>query len=137
MRLEELSAVWDVVSANPLTLLFGAGWGAGFASPAVADIHVQFTHSLVSGMLLKTGLVGLFLSLFYLCALSLRLFQLRLGVVWPLAIMAPVLIDVFLYASYKSLDFGLVLLVIVALESYARQSRLQKSQNIEASSDLR
>jgi len=110
MRYEEWAAVWGEISSHPLTLLFGQGWGASFSSPAVADIDVSYTHSLLSSMLLKVGLVGFVLCAGYIGALFytlLRHFRGREIIV--MAIVAPLLIDVFLYAAYKSLDFGLLL----------------------------
>jgi hypothetical protein len=122
MRFEELGAIWLEISKNGLTLVFGKGWGGEFSSPAVADIRVNYTHSLLSAMLLKTGLLGLVLTFFYLFGLA-RLCLALLGA-WPwiaLAITAPVLIDVFLYASYKSLDFGLVLTLVPAAILYRQK----------------
>ncbi len=113
MRWQEAQAVWEVVTGNPLSLLFGMGWGATFHSPAVAGVNVNFTHSLITAMLLKTGLCGLSLTLFYLAALGRELLRLALNMpVLGLALAAPILINVLLYASYKSLDFGIVLLLI-------------------------
>ena len=119
-RREELAAIWQEISVNPLTLLFGNGWGAGFASPAVGDIQIHFTHSLLSSFLLKTGLIGLGLAGLYLYGLA--------RLLWPLlqqnqqtrtlalALALPLLIDIALYASYKSLDFGVLLMLIPALQ---------------------
>lgn len=113
MRWQEAQAVWAAVSESPFSLVFGLGWGAGFHSPAVAGLSVNFTHSLITAMLLKTGLCGLFLTLLYLGALGRELLRLVLNKpVLGLAFAAPVLINVLLYASYKSLDFGIVLLLI-------------------------
>lgn len=116
MRWSELAAVWEHISRSPISLIFGAGWGAQYASPAVAGITVNYTHSLLSALLLKTGLLGLILGLFYtgsvLCRLLDRFSQFPVLVI---AILGPVLIDIALYASYKSLDFGLVLLLAAAI----------------------
>jgi len=110
MRAEEWAAVWGQISQHPLTLIFGRGWGAFFASPAVADIEVSYTHSLLSMMLLKIGVLGFGLCVLYIGALFLALLRcFRGGEVLVLALAAPLLIDVFLYAAYKSLDFGLLL----------------------------
>jgi len=116
MRVQEWAAVWAEVSDNPLSLVFGSGWGAVFSSPAVADIQVNFTHGLLSSLLLKTGLIGFTLGAAYLAVV----FKLPWSVfMWrpfiALALAGPVLIDVFLYASFKSLDFGLMLLLISIL----------------------
>ncbi|MCB1555737.1 MAG: hypothetical protein KDJ15_00315, partial [Alphaproteobacteria bacterium] len=62
MRIQEMVAVMDTLSDSPVTLLFGKGWGATYSSPAVADLTVNFTHSLLTTYWLKTGLVGLLLA---------------------------------------------------------------------------
>ncbi|MEZ5814475.1 MAG: hypothetical protein R3E13_07160 [Alphaproteobacteria bacterium] len=112
MRAEEWRAVWAEISAHPFSLLVGKGWGATFSSPAVAGIEVNFTHGLVSSLLLKTGLVGAGMGLFYIGALGRGLLNSwREHLVLIVALAGAILIDVFLYASFKSLDFGLMLLL--------------------------
>lgn len=116
MRAQEWQAVWNEISGNPLSIMFGAGWGATFSDPAVADIRVNFTHGLISSMLLKMGVFGCLLAVAYVFALLYAaLKHLKTETVMVLALAAPILIDVFLYASFKSLDFGLVLALIPAL----------------------
>lgn len=116
MRVQEWQAVLAEISGSPLSVMFGQGWGARFASPAVADINVNFTHGLLSSLLLKTGVFGMLLGAAYIMALlgSLKPY-LKTHIVVVFAIAAPIAIDVFLYASFKSLDFGLVLALIPAL----------------------
>ncbi len=114
-RFEELAAVWAEISKSASTIAFGAGWGGSFESPAVAEIRVNYTHSLLTSALLKTGIVGVILVIFYLFGLAQLLWGfLRRNPVLALALAGPIVIDVFLYASFKSLDFGLVLLLIPA-----------------------
>lgn len=109
-RAAEWQAVWQALQENPVNILFGLGWGGTFESPAVAGIRVNYTHSLLSSLLLKTGLVGLVLGSGYIFALLVACArQFRAQPVMVLALMGPMLIDIFLYASYKSLDFGLIL----------------------------
>ncbi len=116
MRSEELAAAWDEISTSPLSLLFGTGWGGTFESPAVAGIRVNYTHGLLSAMLLKTGLCGFLAGLAYLAGFAHILIRaLRRNTVVVIALAGPIAIDVFLYASYKSLDFGLVLLLAAIL----------------------
>ena len=111
-RGEELAAVWAEIAKSPLTMLLGTGWGGMFESPAVAGIRVNFTHSLLSSALLKTGLAGLILTVLYIFSLMRAVFAaLPARPVLVLALMGPVVIDTFLYASFKSLDFGLILLL--------------------------
>ncbi len=115
MRVEEWRSVWAQARGSWSVLLFGQGWGTAFESPAVAGVRVNFTHSLFSSMILKTGLVGAALVLAYLVGLTQILWaQLRRNQVLALALAGPFLIDVLLYATFKSLDFGLLLLLIPA-----------------------
>jgi len=114
MRWQEALVVFESVGGSFFTVMFGKGWGASIASPAVGGDVVTFTHSLITTYWLKTGLIGLFLALLYLYRIGVKL--------WPLlwhhpviamALAGPFLIDIFLYASFKSLDFGLILLLII------------------------
>ena len=111
-RFEELAAVWREIARSPATLLLGTGWGGTFESPAVAEIRVNYTHSLLTSSLLKLGVAGLILVILYIGGVLRALAGfLRISPVLALALAGPILIDVFLYASFKSLDFGLVLLL--------------------------
>jgi len=101
MRLDEGVAVLEMIGRDLPSALFGTGWGGTFQSPAVADIRVNFTHSLPSALLLKTGLIG---------------FDRTVGFM----LSGPLLISSLLYASYKSLDFGFLLLLIVVLGARRR-----------------
>ncbi|MGB0720349.1 MAG: O-antigen ligase family protein, partial [Bdellovibrionales bacterium] len=115
MRIQEWQAVWAQICQSPLTFLFGQGWGGGFSSPAVADIRVNYTHSLFSALLLKTGVVGMALGGVYMIAMLdviRRLFGRNAFL--ALALAAPLMIDILFYAAYKSLDFGVLLTLISA-----------------------
>jgi hypothetical protein len=112
-RLQEAEIVFDMVGDHWGSVLFGLGWGQTVASPAVGGVTVNYTHTMMTALWLKTGLIGVVLTGFYLYGLAVQLWR----ILWrhpalALAIAAPCLIDVTLYASYKSLDFGLVLLLI-------------------------
>lgn len=116
MRLEELNAVIDTVSPSFMTMLFGMGWGAKMASPAVAGIEVNFTHSLLTYLLLKTGLCGLVLTLTWLIRVGADIRTIMGHNLVPgFALVWAVAIPVVLYASHKSLDFGLILLLVAVL----------------------
>lgn len=117
-RFEEMSAVWDAVSRNPLTILFGLGWGATFSSPAVAGVTVSFTHSLITTLLLKCGIVGLILGGVYMYSILkivVKILKQRTSI--GLALLFPIAIDIFLYASFKSLDFGLILTLVLVFSA--------------------
>ena len=123
MRPQEFLAVWQILSKDPAHFLFGTGWGGTFHSPAVDNLRVNFTHNFFSSVLLKTGGCGLIFASAYIAGLLERL--IRVVIISPvlgLAIFAPVLIDLLLYASFKSLDFGLVLLMIPVSLIYLRNS---------------
>ena len=118
-RIQEWATVFDFISKDALTFLFGAGWGGRIENPAVGGLSVNYTHSLISSLLLKTGMVGTSLIL--------------AGCFWPVfsrlkrliseksafsyivigAAFLPFMISVLLYASYKSLGFGLILCVFL------------------------
>lgn len=131
MRAEEWAAVWGEVSGHPLVFLFGNGWGSSFQSPAVADIEVTFTHSLLSSMLLKVGVIGFGLCFAYIIALLWALVgAFRRAPLLVMAVVAPLLIDVFLYAAYKSLDFGL-LLGFVPLLNFIAFQRFEEAKSVQ------
>lgn len=112
MRLQEAAAVSDTMGGSVWPVLFGRGWGATVSSPAVGGVVVNYTHSLLTAFWMKTGLAGTGLALFYLFSLAWPLLRAMRGqVVVIAAITVPFLIDTLLYASYKSLDFGLILLL--------------------------
>ena len=123
MRPQEFEAVWSVMTYDPMTFLFGIGWGGHFNSPAVGGLNVNFTHNFFSSIFLKTGLIGVILCISYIAGLLERLSRVIIkNPVIGLALAAPILIDLTLYASFKSLDFGLVLLMISSSLVYSRQS---------------
>lgn len=113
MRSEELQAVISAIDGDALSVLFGIGWGSTFDAPSVGGLPVSYTHSLLSYVLLKGGVCGLALIVAF-CFLTLReLWTVFRGhPVQAMALSWPFLIPVFLYASHKSLDFGLVLFFI-------------------------
>ena len=123
MRPQEFAAVWDIVTRDPLTFFFGIGWGGQFRSPAVGGLSVNFTHNFFSFLLLKTGMTGFLCAAAYMAGLLERLSRIVLkNPVTGLALALPVMIDLTLYASFKSLDFGLMLLMIPGALLYLRQS---------------
>ncbi len=113
MRVQEAMAVYDYLSLAPETFFMGRGWGAVFASPAVGGVEVNYTHSLLTMMALKGGLVMLSLSVLVVCAALYKIILIfQRDNVMGLSLFWPLLVPVLLYASHKSLDFGLLLLLI-------------------------
>lgn len=112
-RLAEAEAVYDVLAGYSPSLIAGLGWGSTLNSPAVGGQTVNFTHSLLTTLALKGGVILFVLG----CLLALAgLHQIFLIFQWDkvrgLSLFWAFIIPVFLYASHKSLDFGLILLMI-------------------------
>ena len=129
MRVQELQAVWEAISSSWFTVAFGQGWGSSFASPAVGGLQVTFTHSLLTYVLFKMGVIGLFLTLIYLFFVFEKL--LRLYFIDPVkgnAMLWPLIIPILLYASHKSFDFGM-LLTLILISSDAARNKLRLSSN--------
>ncbi|QQG36785.1 MAG: hypothetical protein HYS17_03145 [Micavibrio aeruginosavorus] len=129
-RLEEARVVFESFSGQPFwAVLFGQGWGAGITSPAAGPYPVNYTHSLLTTYLLKTGLCGFMLVLAYLAVLAAGIWRvLWVFPVGGVALAAPFLIDITLYASFKTLDFGLLLSLIVLWTNWVGSAR-QSCQN--------
>lgn len=130
-RGQEWSVVTTILSDSWKTMLSGEGWGGRIENPAVGGLSVNYTHSLISSFLLKTGVIGTIGMLVTIiipvirtlkCIFitenrktippdltSINLTHQRLILIG--AGIFPLLISVFLYASYKSLGFGLILLL--------------------------
>ena len=124
MRLQELMAVWGAVSVSPFSIFFGLGWGSVFASPAVGELNVTYTHSLLTYVFLKMGLAGLFLCLVYLYFIFEKLVKLYLShPVKGNALIWSFIIPVFLYASHKSFDFGVLLCLILCCAEQRNNER--------------
>src|SRR5690606_20532715 len=103
----------DTMDDSMPHMFFGRGFGATVQSPAVGNMTVNFTHSLLTSFWMKTGLFGLALVLAYLVGLGRVLWRgLFIHPVLAVALAVPFAIDIALYASFKSLDFGLILLLI-------------------------
>lgn len=110
----ELAALRDTLSQGALQSVFGAGWGALFKSPAVGEQWVRFSHSLMTSLWWKTGWTGLLLGLAAFAALITDTVRRLRGVpVLLAALLVPLGPALFLYGSYKSLCFGLLLLGMV------------------------
>jgi len=114
MRSQELIAIWEALYQNPIHILIGSGWGGSFSSPAVGGYYVTYSHSLISYVFFKMGLVGLAILAFYLWHVTKMLYSIaRHYLIWGNALFWALIIPVFFYASHKSFDFGLLLVVIL------------------------
>ena len=109
-RWEEAAAVIDHAVATPWALLFGDGWGARIANPAVGGWRVSYTHTLASYSMLKSGLFGMLALGAYLAAMVRPWYRL-LAADPPLAlaVVPPLLMALCLHTSFKYLDTGVIL----------------------------
>jgi len=113
-RFEEAAAILDHVSSTPWSLLFGDGGGALFANPAVGGWRVSYTHTLVTYALAKTGVLGLLALAAYLGGLAPRvLVALRADPPLGWAGLPPLVMELGLHTSFKYLDTGLLLTLMI------------------------
>jgi len=113
-RLDEAAAVLEQVAGSLPALLFGEGWGAAFANPAVGGWRVGYTHTLLSYALLKGGLFGVLAVLVYLAGLApAALALLRAQPPLAVSVLAPLALAVGGHTAYKYLDCGILLTVLV------------------------
>lgn len=116
-RLVEFAAILDLISDNLKYLLFGAGWGARFASPAVGGFSVGYAHSFLGYVFLKTGWLGavlwtLWFGVFLIFSLLPRLHAHKFSTFFVATLM-PTILGLSLYTSYKFLGLGLVLSLFI------------------------
>lgn len=124
-RVDEWAAVWGQVSSSLATLVLGMGWGAELENPAVGALRVNYTHSLLSALLLKTGLAGVGLFILYGAAMLKKAWPVLMErKIFLFALAGPLLIGFAFYASYKSLGYGLLLLL---LSSLTRGKKLEQA----------
>lgn len=116
----EVFAVMDSIASSKDKLLFGVGWGGTFANPIYEAASTRYTHSLFTYWLLKTGIIGCLVMVFFVFTLCR---QLDLRGVWVsghrlailLATISVVLIGLLFEPTYKMLSFGMVLGVCLAV----------------------
>lgn len=114
-RVEEAEAVLRLVSASLPSLILGEGWGALVANPAVGEWRVSYSHTFVSYALLKTGIMGLVAFAGWAGALACVGWRLlRNDPMLALVCLPPLLVPFGLHTSFKYLDTGLLLTVVVA-----------------------
>ncbi|MCW2247900.1 hypothetical protein M2352_003534 [Azospirillum fermentarium] len=110
----ELDAVLVQAGDGPWPLLFGQGWGALLANPAVGGWRVGYTHTLVSYALFKAGILGLAaLTVYLLGALRAVPGLVRRHPVLAAAVLPPLAVSLTLHTSFKYLDCGLLLTLLV------------------------
>lgn len=112
-RVEEAAAALAMAGETLESLLFGAGWGALIDNPAVGGWRVSYTHTFLTYLLVKAGLVGLaagtiWLGVFLRPAAALW----RHDPAWALAMLSPLFVSFTVHTSYKYLDTGVMLTLL-------------------------
>ena len=126
-RIDEAVAVLEQVGRSLPAFLFGDGWGAQIANPAVGGWRVAYTHTLVSYALLKAGVLGLIAVVAYLTALApLAWSLLRANPPLAVACLAPLSMALGVHTAFKYLDCGLLLTLMVLA---AEKTRMEEQRN--------
>jgi hypothetical protein len=132
-RWEETAAALAQAARDPATLLFGDGWGALIANPAVGGWRVSYTHALFTYALIKTGLLGLAaLSLWFGALAPVLARAWRRAPLDTAAALAPVLLAVTVHSAYKYLDTGLLLSLAAALANAPKNASRKGLPNLPA-----
>lgn len=126
-RAEEWRTVFTLWTGDIVHFTFGFGWGARLENPAVGGLSVNYTHSFISALLFKTGLLGAatFSFLGGMALKNINRQKIKENFALFLAVLAPMIISIFLYASYKSLGFGLILLIF----AFFQQRIVERNQS--------
>lgn len=107
-RIEELS------SAFAQTTWFGYGWGYEWQSPAVGGMWVRFTHNMVSYYALKAGIIGAIMAIgFIVMWVGHGVKNMKHSPEIIIAILIPLVIHMTLYTGFKTLDFALLLTLLM------------------------
>lgn len=129
-KIAEFHAAMMVVSEDLYTVMVGDGWGAKFFNP-ILMYETRFTHSLLSFLLLKTGIIGLFgmagLFLLLFKRIDIKaLWNSSYGCLLVMSSVPPVIIGVATQPVYKMLSYGVVVaLLVLVLRDNSGGSELQ------------
>lgn len=112
----EMIAVLHETSRSIYSLFFGIGWGGLFYDPTY-NAEVSFTHSAITFFLLKGGIIGLLVFLFYLLWISRRILSSMTisSLPYSLAAIVPLIIGLIFQPTFKTLSYGMVLTFLCLL----------------------
>lgn len=116
-RIDEFTATLNEIS------IFGHGWGYLWQSPAVGYEWVRFTHNMFGYYWLKTGAIGAMLSIGFIYLWGKTTIKtIKIQPAIGLAIITPLIIHIFLYTGFKTLDFALILTLLASCNTKQNQS---------------
>ncbi|WP_336765760.1 hypothetical protein [Paenibacillus sp. USHLN196] len=112
----EMIAVLHETSRSIYSLFFGIGWGGLFYDPTY-NAEVSFTHSAITFFLLKGGIIGLLVFLYYLLWISRRiLLNMTISKLpYSLSVIVPLTIGLIFQPTFKTLSYGMVLTFLCLL----------------------
>lgn len=118
-KTEEFLAVLEQSKSSAFSFFLGSGWGGLFNNPIYLSAPTRYTHSLISFLLLKTGVLGLaaFLWVYFSAFLKTGVSLLRMQGAWyvyklQLASLLALLIGLAIQPSFKMLGFSVMLAVL-------------------------
>lgn len=117
-KITEFISVWNHITIDVNKITLGYGWGASFGNP-ILNSDTRFTHSIISYYLLKTGIIGIALSVLTLiCILPTstpRIIK-ESHIIMLLGIASMAALSVcLLQPTYKMLSFGILLAIVAML----------------------
>ena len=111
-RTAELAIAWQVASRDPLTLLFGLGWGGLIELPSTPGMAVSFLHALPTYLLVKTGLVGVGVAIAGVVPFLATLCRGQRSPIILFALVATLTVHTLVLPGFKSLGAALLLLAL-------------------------
>lgn len=124
-KVDEVFWAFDFIEKNFITLFFGTGWGGLWNAPSMGGrIFVSYAHSLLTYSIIKLGIVGLgifILFIFYYLKITFFLLKKALKerkdssfiLIVFLACNSALIDNIFLEPGYKTLEFGVILLLYI------------------------
>ena len=114
---EEAISVINQAVSDPVTLIFGKGWGATFLNPATgSSVYTRYTHNIFTYFLLKGGIIGVLLLGIYvvwIIRLLIKVFRKKDLPVF-LAVSNTLIIHFMLEGGYKLFSIGLIISILYA-----------------------
>ena len=116
-KIEEAIAVYERITTNIFTMILGIGWGGTFWNPIVSG-YTRLTHSFITFLVLKTGMIGIgMILLYFIFILRNSIAEIKKMVPFDFAIVIAAVVTlaggILFQPTYKMLGYTMVLLLIV------------------------
>jgi hypothetical protein len=133
-RIEEWKEIFVAVLSTPWGIFFGLGNGATYPNPALGGARWESSHSVLSFVFLKGGIMGGMIFLGFATFLTITWWRGLTSVVGNhpervvLVVVAVCALTGLIHATFKNLSYGFVLVLIPLLSVRYESRKLQKSQ---------